>query len=374
MAALAATVRHGSLTRAARAVNLTQSALTQAIMRLERDLGCALFDRSSSGMTPTEAALLLAPRAEAAISRIGSPRVTGTQLRAFLSVARAGSFAGAAEATGLSTASLHRAVADLSLALGQRLIERRGRQLILTIAGRRRQRDFGVALAELRSGFDEVATWQGKTAGRIVVGAMPLCRAGWLPSVLLRFVEQYPGIDVSIVEGSFAEMVGSLRDGEIDLLLGALRDSAGLEDLEQQWMFDDLPKLVMRDGHPLCGVEKPRGADIIAYPWILPQVETPLRRYWAAMLRTAGEEPPHVAIECGSMLTTRQFLLQSDAISLLSPAQLAVEVDAGLLVTIEPPVPIVRAIGVTTRNGWRPTEAQTHFLALLATQADDYKS
>jgi molybdenum-dependent DNA-binding transcriptional regulator ModE len=53
LAALAATVRHGSVTRAARAINLTQPALTQAIARLETDLGCALFERGASGMTAT---------------------------------------------------------------------------------------------------------------------------------------------------------------------------------------------------------------------------------------------------------------------------------------------------------------------------------
>jgi DNA-binding transcriptional LysR family regulator len=94
--AFAATVRHGSVTRAARAVNLTQPALTQAIARLEAELGCALFERGSGGMAPTEPARLLAPRAEAAIAHIGSPRVTGTQVRAFLALAREGSYAGAA--------------------------------------------------------------------------------------------------------------------------------------------------------------------------------------------------------------------------------------------------------------------------------------
>ena len=102
--AFAATVRHGSVTRAARAINLTQPALTQAIARLEADLGCLLFERGAGGMTATEPALLLAPRAEAAIEHIGSPRVTGTQLRAFLALARAGSYAGAAQDTGLSAA------------------------------------------------------------------------------------------------------------------------------------------------------------------------------------------------------------------------------------------------------------------------------
>ena len=40
-----------------------------------------------------------------------------------------------------------------------------------------RARGFGLAMAELRSGLAEVAAWQGKAAGRIVVGAMPLSRA-----------------------------------------------------------------------------------------------------------------------------------------------------------------------------------------------------
>ncbi|MEY2942920.1 MAG: hypothetical protein RLY97_934, partial [Pseudomonadota bacterium] len=77
-AALAATVRHGSLTQASRAVHLTQPALTQAIAGLEAQLGITLFHRSASGMVATAPAQLLAPRAEAAIDLIGSSRVTAT--------------------------------------------------------------------------------------------------------------------------------------------------------------------------------------------------------------------------------------------------------------------------------------------------------
>lgn len=364
MAALAATVRHGSLTRAARAVNLTQPALTQAIAGLERTLGCALFDRGSGGMTPTEPARLLGERAERAIARIGSSRVTATQLRAFVAVARGGGFAGGAVQTGLSAASLHRAVADLSLALGQRLIERRGRQLILTVAGRRRLRDFGVALSELRSGLDEVAAWQGRRAGRIVVGAMPLSRARWLPAAMLQFAPIHPDVDFAVVEGSHAELIGPLRDGEIDLMLGALRGD-GTDDVAEEAVFDDAPKLIMRRDHPLALTRGLVGREIAAYPWILPATDTPLRRYWEAMLAAVGEAPPHVATECGSVLTTRQLLLGSDAITLLSPEQLAVEIDARLLIAIEPPAPVKRTIGITTRRGWMPTAAQKAFVALL---------
>ncbi|WP_219892981.1 LysR family transcriptional regulator [Aquisediminimonas profunda] len=363
-AALAATVRHGSLSRGARAVNLSQPALTQAISGLETSLGVSLFERGPTGMTPTEPALLLAPRAEAAIIYVGSPRVTGTQVRAFLAVARAGSYSAAAEKTGVSSASLHRAVADLGVALGQRLLERRGRSLLLTQAGERRARGFSLAMSELRAGLAEVAALQGKTGGRVVVGAMPLSRARWLPEAISRFVVSNPGVDIAVHEGSHAELAGPLRDGEIDLLLGALRDGSEVEDLAQEAVFEDRPMLIMRAGHPLLA-EQDTTAGLLSYPWLLPGRETPLRRYWEAMLHALGRDAPHIGIECGSVIMIRQLLLAGDALTLLSPDQVAVELKAGILAAMPTPVPVVRTIGISSRFGWRPTPIQAAFVQAL---------
>ena len=372
LAAFAATVRHGSVTRAARAVNLTQPALSLAISRLEGRLGCTLFERGPEGMTPTGAALLLAPRAEAAIAHIGSPRVTGTQMRAFLSLASCQSYAGAAELTGISSASVHRSVADLALTLGQRLVERRGRSIMLTRAGLRRARGFGLAMAELRSGLAELAAWQGREAGRIVIGAMPLSRARWLPAAIIRFRVEYPHVDLVIHEGSHAELSGPLRNGEVDLLLGALRDAAGMDDLVQEARFWDRPVVFMRAGHPLLARDdRGQGKAMAEYPWILPQAGTPLRSYWETMMCTSGMAPPHVGIECGSALTVRQLLLGSNALTLLSPAQFAVELEAGILAMLPPPARVERVIGITTRQGWRPTAPQSRFLVALREVASE---
>ena len=371
LAAFAATVRHGKVTAAADAIALTQPALTQAIAHLEHRLDCRLFDREPGGMRPTQAALLLAPRAEHAMALIGSPRVTSTQIRAFLALARKGSYAEAAEHLGLATASVHRAIADLSLALGERLVERRGRRVSLTRKGEARARSFGLAMAELRSGFAEVAEWRGKEGGRIVIGAMPLSRARWLPRAILAFAQARPGIAIAVIEGSYTELVGPLRDGEIDLLLGALRPEAQIPDLVQSPAFLDRPQIVMRSGHPLARGDDFPAVDLGAHPWILPSADTQLREYWRAMMTAARYTVPDVAIECGSVLTIRELLLETDMLSLLSPDQLRVEIEAGLIAYAAPPHPIERTIGITTRRDWRPTPAQGTMLSILAGEAQD---
>ena len=55
----------GSLSAAARALGLTQPTLGRQVAELERSLGVALFIRSPQGLKPTDAALDLAPHAQA---------------------------------------------------------------------------------------------------------------------------------------------------------------------------------------------------------------------------------------------------------------------------------------------------------------------
>jgi len=58
----------GSLSGAARALDLTQPTVGRHIASLEKSLGLALFTRSQTGLMPTEAALALKPHAEAMAS------------------------------------------------------------------------------------------------------------------------------------------------------------------------------------------------------------------------------------------------------------------------------------------------------------------
>jgi LysR family transcriptional regulator, regulator for genes of the gallate degradation pathway len=362
LATIAATTRLGSLSAAAQAVHLTQPALTQGISKLEQQLGQPMFDRRPDGMNATDAARLLAPRIERALAYVGSSRVTMAQMRALIAVGDAGSYAAASQTTGLAQPSLHRAVADLSVALRRTLVERRGKGIALTEAGRRIVRQFRLARAELSAGLSELAAMQGRETGRIAIGAMPLSRARILPLAVTAFLRLYPEAEIRVIEGSHAELVEPLRDGDIDVLIGALRDNAPADGLRQSALFVDHPVVLARAGHPLSATT-PDVAALATYPWAVAAPGTPLRAQWERLFEGAGIAPPRVPVECGSVITIREILRDSDFLTLLSPDQVAVELAAGWLVTLcDTPASLVRTIGTTVRENWFPTAMQRAFV------------
>lgn len=362
--ALVAVAKTGTVAAAAIRVAVTQPALTQAIAKLERQLGTNLFIRRSQGMEATEAMHVLIPRIESALGLIASPRVTAAQARALIAVADAGSYAGASAATGLAQPSLHRSVGDLSVALRKTLVGREGKGIKLTEPGRKSARAFRLARAELDAGLAELAALSGRETGRISIGAMPLARARFLPKAVALFHRAHPEVRFAIVEGSYAELLDPLRDGVLDLLIGALRDMPE-PDLDQRALFDDRPVVIARAGHPLASRQATIDA-IAAYPWIIAAQGTPLRQQWQAMFENAGIVAPGVPIESGSVIAIRQILRDTDFLTLLSRDQVSVEIEAGLVIVLcETPPALRRTIGVTSRSGWQPTALQRAFLATL---------
>lgn len=381
--ALSAMVEHGTVSAAALRIGLSQPALTQGLSKLERQLGCSLFARRPDGLVATAAGRTMADRADAAFRLLatatrggGGTRgfsrpehlLTATQLDAFLHVADAGSFVGAVAAADLSQPALHRAVRDLEQVVAVPLIERRGRGIVLTGHGRRMARGVRLAARELAAGISEISA-NPAGSGRIAIGAMPLSRALVLPRALAAFTRAAPDAVIDVTEGSWRELVDPLRDGTLDLLVGALRDTPP-PDLAQRPLFDDRLAVIARAGHPLASVTQPTIEQLSAFPWIVGSPATPLRRQWHAVF--AGRPLPPSPIECGSVMVIRGLLADTDLLTLLSPDQVALEIRAGMLTTIGPALDdSVRTIGLTTRADWRPSLAQAHLLALIEQASRD---
>ncbi len=69
-------------------------------------------------------------------------------------------------------------------------------------------------------------------------------------------------------------------------------------------------------------------------------------------------------------MVIRQLLIGSDFLTLLSPDQVAAELEAGWVQVLgQTPPAMTRIIGMTCRSGWRPTAIQSRFIRLLRQQA-----
>jgi len=387
--AAAAIRRCGSISRAAGQVALSQPALTQGIAKLEGQIGFRLFDRGSTGMAVTEAGSRLADRVDVAGAamtaafdaiRGGSKSgfrgtenlVTMSQVRALLALAAAGSFVKAAQDSGLTQPSLHRAVRDVERLSGVALVERRGRGVRLTWAGQRLARGFSLAIDEIQAALDELLALAGIDSGRIRIGAMPLARARLLPLSIARFHRERPTVRIEVVEGPHAELLEQLRDGRLDFLIGALRQPPPGPDVEQEPLFDDRLVVVAGSGHPLARAGRIGLERMAEHPWVIARPGTPLRQLWRRLFETRGLKVPAAPVVCGSVLTIRGLLIQGDFLTLLSPHQVRDDVACGALVTIGDPIEETRRpIGLTTRADWRPAPAQKQFVELLRAMTSD---
>ena len=122
--------------------------------------------------------------------------------------------------------------------------------------------------------------------------------------------------------------------------------------------------------HLLAGVIGLTSEAMTAYPWITAAIGAPMRSQFRVMFEAVGAAAALMPIECGAVIMVRQMLLQSDFLILLSPDQVAVELEAGWLVKIaDAPRDVTRTIGVTTRADWRATALQRRFLNILTEQA-----
>jgi len=156
----------------------------------------------------------------------------------------------------------------------------------------------------------------------------------------------------------------------IDLLIGALRDPLPISDVVQEPLFEDRLTVVARPGHPLVGTGPLTAGDLAGQSWIVPRAGTPARLQFDAFFSDAGEAPPESLVEAGSILLMRELLARGDILGCISEAQAEAEITKGLLTPLEVTAGWrARPIGLTLREGWLPTQAQSLLLDLLREEA-----
>jgi DNA-binding transcriptional LysR family regulator len=137
-------------------------------------------------------------------------------LNAFVSVARAGGFRGAARATDTSASGLSEAVRRLETQLGIRLLNRTTRSVAPTEAGSRLLERLSPALSEVASALDVVNKFRDKPSGTLRLN-VPISAARLvLPEIVPRFLAAYPDIQLDVVaQDSFIDVLAAGFDAGI---------------------------------------------------------------------------------------------------------------------------------------------------------------
>ncbi|WP_420227279.1 LysR family transcriptional regulator [Pigmentiphaga litoralis] len=147
-----------------------------------------------------------------------------TPIRAFLAVADAGSFTGAARKMGVSRSAVTGHVQELEQHLGVRLLNRTTRRVSLTREGERYAERAGLLLQGLATLDAEIQTRSGRTEGHLHVEmSESVANARVLPR-LPEFIRAYPDVSlrISLNEGAVDP---SVSGADIGLRVGLLRDS-----------------------------------------------------------------------------------------------------------------------------------------------------
>ncbi len=380
----------GSISKAAEKVYLSQSAVTQAIAKLEDELNTTLFHRQSDGMLPTETGFIFKFRVRRALSlilsglqglsRISDGKVvkpsqlvhaiTTTQLRNLIGITQSQNFSIASRTLGVSQSSLHRAARSLESQLGTVLFEKTTTGIACSKAALKLARLSKLAFNEITQAREEVNAFHNRELGKITVGSMPLARASILPTTIIEVNKRFPNFKISVIDGIYDDLLKHLRNGEIDLLIGALRFPYPSEDIKQEQLFASSIEILARAGHPLATGQAVSLKTLSTYPWVVLRPGTPTRALFDKVFTGEGVEMPERIVESGSQGLVRSLLLGEDWLTLSSEHQFQHELKNGSLVKINfELIQTPRPIGITVRKSWNPTGTQLAFVNLLKEKA-----
>jgi LysR family transcriptional activator of glutamate synthase operon len=144
------------------------------------------------------------------------------QLRYVEAIARHRHFTRAAEELHVAQSALSHQIRRLEAELGAELFARTSRTVVPTEAGEAVASRARRVLAEVDGVREEVDELRGLVKGRVTIGALLPAGAIDVPALLAKFSHEYPGVDVSLREGTAGDMLRHLTRDEIDAAFSLL--------------------------------------------------------------------------------------------------------------------------------------------------------
>jgi DNA-binding transcriptional LysR family regulator len=272
------------------------------------------------------------------------------QLQLFLATAERLNLSHAAEAMNITQPGLSKSMHRLQRELGTRLYQRRGRGVELTESGRALLRHVKLIETQLAEARSEMMGIAGGKLGHARIGAGPSWLSRHLPESIARVMAQNPNVRFTVDTGFPDRLIGRLRLGELDVVVGALPDNRVDPDLRFMRLSSDVIRVVARKEHPLVRKRDRALADYAAQRWILPGRQELMRQRLAHALMLAGFPEPMLAVETDSLSLELATLRMTDCLGLTTTQILTQEEAQGIVALDHEALHFRREAGIVCRR------------------------
>jgi DNA-binding transcriptional LysR family regulator len=253
--------------------------------------------------------------------------------RHVLALADHASFRKASGALGISQPALTKSLFQVEREVGQRLFDRHGQTISPTVFGAividtaRKMLDSQEAMTRA---VGQIASLEG---GELSVGVGPYTADTWMGQVSGRLLQRYPRLYISIRVEPWESLPELLRRGSVDLFVASIEQIHDRKEFRVVEFPEQRGIWICRAGHPLTGRASLSRSALRDYVMISPQLTPGIRRWLEA-----GESRPrgfrrHVYTTSVTMI--KAMVRQGDAVSLIHPDEVRVELARGDVVTLD---------------------------------------
>ena len=286
------------------------------------------------------------------------PAYTLEQLRSFVAVAENEHISRAAASLFLTQAAVTQQVRHFERAVGLQLLERDGRRVRLTDAGRSLADACRAALRAVEVMDDTAQAMKALEAGSLHVGASPTCATYYLPPHLAEFMRLHPGVKLSVVVEPSAELYRRVAGGTLDcaIIEGTTEGAVVAFELTR----DELVVVAHRE-HPLSKLRRLTSADLSGHLYLGRGPEWSAERTVREMLGEAYDRVD--VLNLGHPEYVRAAAIAGLGFAALPKRAVASDIASGVLKRL-PIAPSVRPITAVRRSG-RGGPVQEAFWDLL---------
>lgn len=238
------------------------------------------------------------------------------------------------ESLNVTQPAVSKQITELERIVGVPVVTRDKNRLHLTPIGIRLAEHAKQVLNQLdRAAFDIDAMASG-ISGSVSIGAVSSVAPTLLPGTIALFKNNRPNASVSVTEGHFVGLFPELEAGALDLLIARIWQPQELPGIMQKTLYSEPLVVVAGRNNSLARKTNLLWSDVVAFPWIMPPVNSVARRAVDALFTENALTPPGNTISSLSLTLNLEILNAMPALGLLPQSLAQAYAGRGEVVTL----------------------------------------